>query len=76
MVSPLRRSIAWLLRLLLVCASLVIALQADLIPKLLRSLAGWTTPQWPPQATDATPLTPGLRLEDGLHALYTALTLG
>jgi hypothetical protein len=76
MAAPLRRSIDLLLRLLLIFASLVIALQTDLIPKLLRSLAGWASPQWPPQATDATPLTPGLRLEDGLHALYTTLTMG
>jgi hypothetical protein len=76
MALPLRRSIEWLLRIALALASLVIALQADLIPKLLRSLAGWATPQWPPQATDATPLTPGLRLEDGLHGLYATLSLG
>lgn len=65
-----------MLRLLLALASLVIALQADLIPKLLRSLAGWATPQWPPQATDASLLSPGLPLADSLHDLYATLSLG
>ncbi len=56
-------------RLLLLWATVTIALQLDVLPKLLRSAAGWLPAAWPPRAPDAAPFA----LDDSLHALYRLL---
>jgi|GEM_PF-1396251 len=59
-------------RLILGWATVTIALQLDLLPKLLRSLAGWLPLAWPPRAPDNAPFP----FDDSLHALYRLLSFG
>ena len=59
-------------RLILCWATVTIALQLDLLPKLLRSLAGWSPLAWPPRAPDNAPFP----FDDSLHALYRLLSFG
>ncbi|HUS14492.1 MAG TPA: phospholipid carrier-dependent glycosyltransferase [Chloroflexia bacterium] len=57
-------------------ATLTIVLQAGLVTKLLRSLAGWTAGAWPPQAGETTPFAPGLPVDQTLQDAYSLLSLG